>query len=247
MEALITSLVMEVLLRGEGRQETGRSGPKKPDCMAEQRRSIEGNINYRHVRVFFYRSPPFRTVEKSFDVHIGRSGAQEEVVFRGAVFFGECGWGKESGGGKLLGWSLSSQRLEFVFSKVTVVSHEGQLVRESPKAVDHLHGYHLNCVVVATTVKNKGRWFFRCRNWASNSSCNYFEWHDEGVSEIEGSIERKGEKEIRRREESWESDVVVADLWSNSDSRMGRLVVGQCSQMSIGGWTNVQTRSWTDQ
>ncbi|KOM56460.1 hypothetical protein LR48_Vigan10g235200 [Vigna angularis] len=49
-------------------------------------------------------------------------------------------------------------------------------------------------VLKATTVKNKGRLFYRCRNWASNSSCNYFEWHDEGVSEAEGSYERKHEE-----------------------------------------------------
>ncbi|QCD87726.1 hypothetical protein DEO72_LG3g2266 [Vigna unguiculata] len=31
----------------------------------------------------------------------------------------------------------------------------------------------------ASTVKNKGKLFWRCRNWATNSHCNYFEWVDD--------------------------------------------------------------------
>ncbi|XP_022635247.1 uncharacterized protein At1g43920, Chloroplastic-like [Vigna radiata var. radiata] len=49
-------------------------------------------------------------------------------------------------------------------------------------------------VLKATTLKNKGRLFYRCRNWASNASCNYFEWVDEGHNEIEGSLQRKSEE-----------------------------------------------------
>ncbi|XP_014515409.1 uncharacterized protein LOC106773211 [Vigna radiata var. radiata] len=55
----------------------------------------------------------------------------------------------------------------------------------------------------ATTAKNKGRLFYRCRNWASTSTCNYFEWHEEEVSEIEGK--REG------LDLCLESDIVVLD------------------------------------
>ncbi|KOM25745.1 hypothetical protein LR48_Vigan181s002300 [Vigna angularis] len=46
----------------------------------------------------------------------------------------------------------------------------------------------------ATTLKNKGRLFYRCRNWASNSSCTFFEWVDEGDFKMEGSLQRKSEE-----------------------------------------------------
>ncbi|KAG2407498.1 uncharacterized protein HKW66_Vig0023200 [Vigna angularis] len=46
----------------------------------------------------------------------------------------------------------------------------------------------------ATTLKNKGRLFYRCGNWASNSSCNFFEWVDEGDFQMEGSLQRKSEE-----------------------------------------------------
>ncbi|KOM53033.1 hypothetical protein LR48_Vigan09g169200 [Vigna angularis] len=49
-------------------------------------------------------------------------------------------------------------------------------------------------VLKTTTLKNKGRLFYRCRNWASNASCNYFEWVDEGHYENEGSLQRKSEE-----------------------------------------------------
>ncbi|KOM28778.1 hypothetical protein LR48_Vigan583s002900 [Vigna angularis] len=49
-------------------------------------------------------------------------------------------------------------------------------------------------VLKATTLKNRGRLFYRCRNWASNGSCNYFEWVDEGHNEIERSLQRKSEE-----------------------------------------------------
>ncbi|QCD82256.1 hypothetical protein DEO72_LG2g2591 [Vigna unguiculata] len=38
----------------------------------------------------------------------------------------------------------------------------------------------------ASTVKNKGRLFWRCRNWATNSHCNYFEWVDDEESDFQG-------------------------------------------------------------
>ncbi|KOM26418.1 hypothetical protein LR48_Vigan272s000600 [Vigna angularis] len=40
----------------------------------------------------------------------------------------------------------------------------------------------------ATTLKNKGRLFLRCRNWTSNSN---FEWVGEGDYEIQGTLQRK--------------------------------------------------------
>ncbi|XP_027903805.1 uncharacterized protein LOC114163709 [Vigna unguiculata] len=48
----------------------------------------------------------------------------------------------------------------------------------------------------ATTAKNNGRFFFRCRNWASESNCNYFRWADAMEAELEGKREiEEGENE----------------------------------------------------
>ncbi|XP_017438475.2 uncharacterized protein LOC128195635 [Vigna angularis] len=63
----------------------------------------------------------------------------------------------------------------------------------------HLASKNCGCgerllLLKATTLKNKGRQFYRCRNWASNSSCNFFEWVDEGDFEMEGSLQRKSEE-----------------------------------------------------
>ncbi|KAG2376458.1 uncharacterized protein HKW66_Vig0153880 [Vigna angularis] len=63
----------------------------------------------------------------------------------------------------------------------------------------HLASKNCGCgerllLLKATTLKNKGRLFYRCRNWASNSSCNFFEWVDEGDFEMEGSLQRKSEE-----------------------------------------------------
>ncbi|XP_014493179.1 uncharacterized protein At1g43920, Chloroplastic isoform X2 [Vigna radiata var. radiata] len=63
----------------------------------------------------------------------------------------------------------------------------------------HLASRNCGCgerllVLKASTLKNKGRRFYRCRNWASNSSCNFFEWVDEEDFEIEGNLQRKSEE-----------------------------------------------------
>ncbi|QCD95835.1 hypothetical protein DEO72_LG6g532 [Vigna unguiculata] len=41
-------------------------------------------------------------------------------------------------------------------------------------------------ILKASTVQNKGRLFWRCRNWATNSHCNYFEWVDDEESDFQG-------------------------------------------------------------
>ncbi|QCE04852.1 hypothetical protein DEO72_LG8g2893 [Vigna unguiculata] len=49
----------------------------------------------------------------------------------------------------------------------------------------------------ANTTKNKGRFFWRCRNWRSDDNCKYFEWvHDgeESVMEEKPEIEEEDDE-----------------------------------------------------
>ncbi|QCE12020.1 hypothetical protein DEO72_LG10g3259 [Vigna unguiculata] len=67
----------------------------------------------------------------------------------------------------------------------------------------------------ATTTKNNGRFFFRCRNWATESHCNYFRWADAVEGEVEGKPEcdeRKPECEEGENENLSGSDTVILQL-----------------------------------
>ncbi|QCD86077.1 hypothetical protein DEO72_LG3g598 [Vigna unguiculata] len=58
----------------------------------------------------------------------------------------------------------------------------------------------------ASTVKNKGRLFWRCRNWATNSHCNYFEWVDDKESDFQGKeteSEASGGKRVDGGKKRW--------------------------------------------
>ncbi|KAG2405062.1 uncharacterized protein HKW66_Vig0043170 [Vigna angularis] len=70
----------------------------------------------------------------------------------------------------------------------------------------HLASKNCGCgerllLLKTTTLKNKGRLFYRCRNWAvsENKSFIYYvedciKWVDEGDFEMEGSLQRKSEE-----------------------------------------------------
>ncbi|KAG2379831.1 uncharacterized protein HKW66_Vig0166100 [Vigna angularis] len=81
----------------------------------------------------------------------------------------------------------------------------GSGMSETCGSSSHLASRNCGCgerllLLKATTLKNKGRLFYRCRNWAVSEKMfyllwvNYFEWVDEGDSKIEGSLQRRSEE-----------------------------------------------------
>ena len=101
----------------------------------------------------------------------------------------------------------------------------------------------------ASTVKNKGRLFWRCRNWAvgiglffelhlvffvivsffvqSNSHCNYFEWVNESESMFEGKDSELESSEGKTAEEDkvccLEKDKVIMDLIKKNEKLKRKL------------------------
>ncbi|XP_027927830.1 uncharacterized protein At1g43920, Chloroplastic-like [Vigna unguiculata] len=48
----------------------------------------------------------------------------------------------------------------------------------------------------ATTHKNNGRFFWRCKNWANDRNCRFFQWADEVEPEKEVPIEKNEEDNV---------------------------------------------------
>ncbi|QCD94251.1 hypothetical protein DEO72_LG5g2335 [Vigna unguiculata] len=81
-------------------------------------------------------------------------------------------------------------------SKCSTTSSSSSQIRSS-ESVPRICGCGETLLLLkATTQKNNGRFFWRCKNWANDRNCRFFQWADEVEPEKEVTIEKNEEDSV---------------------------------------------------